>query len=171
MDFTLENGLEVAVRPIEPGDKALLVSGLKLLSPESQYKRFLSPKPSFSGGELRYLTEIDGIDHVALIAVEAENPSHMVGVARFVRDRERPDTAEFAIVVGDRYQGQGAGRTLAAMLVDEALARGVRRFTATSLADNAPVQRILASIAEDLEHVIVGNGTRSVEAELTRAAA
>jgi len=166
VNFALDNGLEVAVRPIEPGDKPLLVDGLRLLSPESQYQRFLSPKPSFSRGELRYLTEVDGIDHVALIAVEAENPSHIVGVARFVRDRERPDTAEFAIVVGDPYQGQGAGRALARMLVDEAQARGVRRFTATTLADNAPVQRIIASIARDLEHVIAGNGTRVIEAEL-----
>jgi RimJ/RimL family protein N-acetyltransferase len=156
----------MVVRPIEPGDKPLLVNGLRLLSPESQYRRFLSPKPRFTAGELRYLTEVDGTDHVALIAVEAENPSHVVGVARFIRDRERPDMAEFAIVVGDRYQGQGAGRALAGLLVDEARARGIRRFTATTLADNAPVQRLIASIARDLEHVIAGSGTRFVEAEL-----
>lgn len=169
MDFTLSDGLRVAVRPIEPGDKALLVAGLRLLSPETQYRRFLSPKPRFTSGELRYLTEVDGVDHVALIAVEAENPSHVVGVARFIRDRARPDTAEFAIVVGDRYQGHGAGRALARLLVDEARARDVRRFTATTLADNAPVQRLIASIAEDLEHVIAGNGTRLIEAELAVA--
>ncbi|MDQ4040558.1 MAG: GNAT family N-acetyltransferase [Actinomycetota bacterium] len=166
MNVALESGLEMVVRPIEPGDKPLLVNGLRLLSPESQYRRFLSPKPRFTAGELRYLTEVDGIDHVALIALEAENPSHIVGVARFIRDRERPDTAEFAIVVGDRYQGQGAGRALAGLLVDEARARGIRRFTATTLADNAPVQRLIASIARDLEHVIAGSGTRFVEAEL-----
>ncbi len=166
MNVALESGLKMVVRPIEPGDKPLLVNGLRLLSPESQYRRFLSPKPRFTAGELRYLTEVDGADHVALIAVEAENPSHIVGVARFIRDRERPDTAEFAIVVGDRYQGHGAGRALARLLVDEARARGIRRFTATTLADNAPVQRLIASIARDLEHVIAGSGTRFIEAEL-----
>ena len=169
MNLTLDSGLEVAVRPIEPGDKGLLVDGLRLLSPESQYRRFLSPKPRFSSSELRYLTEVDGIDHVALIAVEADDPSHIVGVARFIRDRERPDTAEFAIVVGDHYQGHGAGRALARLLVHEAQARGIRRFTATTLGDNAPVQRLIASIAEHLEHVIAGNGTRVIEAELAAA--
>ena len=166
MNLTLDNGLAVAVRPIEPGDKPLLVNGLRLLSPQSQYQRFLSPKPRFTRGELRYLTEVDGVDHVALIAVEAANPSHVVGVARFIRDAERPDTAEFAIVVGDPYQGHGAGRALARMLVDEARARGIRRFTATTLAENAAVQRLIASIARDLEHVITGTGTRFIEAEL-----
>ncbi|HVE69024.1 MAG TPA: GNAT family N-acetyltransferase [Solirubrobacteraceae bacterium] len=169
MNLTLEDGLAIEIRPIEPGDKPLLVAGLRLLSPETQYKRFLSPKPSFSRSELRYLTEVDGHDHVALIAVEAENPSHPVGVARFVRERERPDTAEFAIVVGDAYQGRGAGRALARALVAEAQKHGVRRFTATTLADNAPIQRLIASIAQDLEHVIAGSGTRFIEAELVAA--
>jgi protein lysine acetyltransferase len=169
VNFTLENGLEVVVRPIEPGDKPLLVNGLRLLSPETQYQRFLSPKPRFTRGELRYLTEVDGRDHVALIAVEARNPSHVVGVARFVRDPQRPDTAEFAIVVGDRYQGQGAGRRLARLLVDEARESGIHRFTAVTLAANAPVQRLIASIAQDLEHVVTGNGTRALEAELHAA--
>jgi RimJ/RimL family protein N-acetyltransferase len=169
VNLPLDNGLRVAIRPIAPGDKALLLAGLRLLSPETQYRRFLSPKPSLTRGELRYLTEVDGVDHVALIAVEADNPAHLVGVARFVRDAERPDTAEFAIVVGDRYQGQGAGRALARALVDEAQARGVHRFTATTLADNAPVQRLIASIAQDLEHVIAGSGTRFIEAELAAA--
>lgn len=169
MNLTLDNGLELAVRPIEPGDKPLLVDGLRLLSPESQYKRFLSPKPRFTSAELRYLTEVDGCNHVALIAVEADSPSHIVGVARFIRDLERPDTAEFAIVVGDRYQGHGAGRALARLLVDEARTRGIRRFTATTLAGNAPVQRLIASIARDLEHVIAGSGTRFIEAELIAA--
>ncbi|MDX6698408.1 MAG: hypothetical protein QOE65_1805 [Solirubrobacteraceae bacterium] len=169
MNLTLENGLDVVVRPIEPADKALLLSGLRLLSSESQYRRFLSPKPSFTRGELRYLTELDGVDHVALVAVEAEHPSHLVGVARFVRDRERPDTAEFAIVVGDPYQGQGVGRALSRALVAEAQQRGIHRFTATTLADNAPVQRLIASIAQDLEHVIAASGTRLIEAELVAA--
>jgi acetyltransferase len=169
VNFQLSGGLDVAVRPIEPGDKPLLVSGLRLLSPETQYQRFLSPKPRFTRGELRYLTEVDGVDHVALIAVEADNPSHIVGVARFVRDRERPDTAEFAIVVGDPYQGQGAGSALAQLLLEEARARGVRRFTATTLAENAPVQKIIASLARHLEHVPAGHGARVIEAELDAA--
>ena len=31
-------------------------------------RRFLTPKRSFSRAELRYLTEVDGRDHVALVA-------------------------------------------------------------------------------------------------------
>jgi RimJ/RimL family protein N-acetyltransferase len=166
MNLQLDNDLEIAVRPIEPGDKELLIQGLTLLSPETQYKRFLAPKPRFTKGELRYLTEVDGHDHVALIAVEAENPSRIVGVGRFVRLADRPDTAEFAIVVGDPYQGQGAGRALGSLLVDAARDRGIRRFTARTLEENAPVQRLIAGIGEHLEYVHCGDGSREIVAEL-----
>ena len=40
-----------------------------LLSDRSQLRRFLAPKPRLTASDLRYLTEIDGHDHFALIAV------------------------------------------------------------------------------------------------------
>jgi protein lysine acetyltransferase len=166
VDFVLENGLDVTIRPIRPDDKELLVAGLRLLSPESQYKRFLSPKPHLTRAELRYLTEVDGVGHYALVAVERDTPRHLVGVGRFIRDPERPDTAEFAIVVGDHYQGQGAGRALGSLLVDAARDRGIRRFTARTLEENAPAQRLIAGIGEHLEYVHCGDGSREIVAEL-----
>ena len=48
MLLTLLDGTDVRVRPISPEDKLLLASGLKLLSPETAFRRFLSPKTSFS---------------------------------------------------------------------------------------------------------------------------
>ncbi len=152
-------------RHIRPDDKGRLAEGLSRLSPESRRRRFLMPKPRFSSSELRYLTEIDGFDHVAIVAVSAEDPDVFYGVARFVRLREDPETAEAAIVVGDPLQGQGLGRELGRRLADEARERGVRRFTATLLGDNVAAQRLFASISARLdEHV--GGGVREVVAEL-----
>ena len=98
------------IRPIRPDDKGLLSDGLRRLSPQSVQRRFLTPKRSFSRAELRYLTEVDGRDHVALVA---ENPCaptrRLVAVARFVRNNEEPDTAEIAVTVGDSFQGRGLG--------------------------------------------------------------
>ncbi len=56
----------------------MLEDGLRHLSKESVQRRFLTPKSSFSRSELRYLTEVDGRDHVALVAEEnirAHSPS------------------------------------------------------------------------------------------------
>ena len=155
----------ILFRHITPDDKGRLAEGLARLSPESRRRRFLMPKPRFSSSELRYLTEIDGFDHVAIVAVSAEDPEVFYGVARFVRLREDPETAEAAIVVGDALQGQGLGRELGRRLADEARERGVKRFTATLLSDNEPAQRLFASISSRLE-TRAQSGLREVVADL-----
>jgi RimJ/RimL family protein N-acetyltransferase len=158
-------GERIVFRHIRPDDKGRLAAALARLSPETQRRRFLMPKPRFSSSELRYLTEIDGFDHVAILAVLADDPEAIVGVARFVRLRERPEEAEVAIVVGDPFQGQGLGRELGRRLADEALERGVTRFTATLLSDNVAAQRLFASLSRRLEARADG-GVSELSAEL-----
>lgn len=166
MDLRLQDGTRLEIRPIRSDDKALLAAGFGLLSDETRQRRFLTAKPRLSKNELRYLTEVDGHDHVAFVAVEREHPTHIAAVGRFVRDSAQPDTAEFAIVVADAHQGHGLGKALARMLVDEARAHGIRRFTAIALSDNVAVQKLIASIAEHLDYVHKGDGTRVLTADL-----
>jgi RimJ/RimL family protein N-acetyltransferase len=166
VDHRLDNGTDLEIRAIRAEDKELLAAGFALLSDETRQRRFLTAKPRLSRRELRYLTEIDGHDHVALVAVERDRPTHIAAVARFVRDRERPDTAEFAIVVGDAYQRHGLGTRLAQLLVEEAKASGVRRFTAMVLSDNEAAQRLTDSISQHLDYVHNGDGTRVLTADL-----
>src|SRR3954471_21269172 len=109
---TLSDNRLVRIPAIRPHDKEELSAALAALSPASQHSRFLSAKPAFSEAELRYLTEVDGWDHVAVVASPVDDPEAIVGVARFVRGRKRHDTAEFAIVVDDAWQGLGLGSAL-----------------------------------------------------------
>jgi RimJ/RimL family protein N-acetyltransferase len=148
----------------------LLVEGIRHQSEETIRRRFMSPKPRLTSRELRYLTEVDGFDHVALIPFEVGKPQNraegVVGVARFVRDRLRRDTAEFAILICDAYQRRGAGRALGALLIEEARTRGIARFTALTQSENVPAQRLIAAIGEHLEYVPAGDGTREVIVDL-----
>ena len=164
--FTLADGTRVVVRPIEPGDKARLADGLRRLSERTIRRRFLAAKPRFSSTELRYLTEVDGVDHIALVAVLADRPDRLVAVARCVRLPDRPATSEMAIVVGDAHQGLGLGRRLAQLLADEARAHGIRRFAATMLGENLPAQRIMQTITERLEGAWAGGGVRELIGDL-----
>ena len=166
MLYTLPSGVRVVVRPIEAGDKDRLVNGLRQLSLESIRKRFLAAKPRFSRSELRYLTEVDGVNHIALVAVLEDDPEQLVAVARCVRLPDRPDTAEMAIVVGDPWQGQGLGRELARRLADAALAVGIRRFAATMLGDNEAARRLMLTFARRLEAGRISAGLREVVVEL-----
>jgi RimJ/RimL family protein N-acetyltransferase len=164
--YTLPSGVRVVVRPIEPSDKERLVNGLRQLSLESIRRRFLAAKPRFSQSELRYLTEVDGVNHIALVAVLEDDPEQLVAVARCVRLPDRPGTAEMAIVVGDPWQGQGVGRELARRLADAALAVGIRRFAATMLGDNEAARRLMRTFARRLEEGSVSAGLREVVVEL-----
>jgi RimJ/RimL family protein N-acetyltransferase len=148
----MADGTQVRLRPIRPDDKRILGEAFGRLSPESQRLRFLGAKTRLTSSELRYLTEIDGSDHVALLAVLSHRPETIVGVARWVRDAEDPEAAEAAIVIGDPWQHQGLGRHMGDVLADTARASGVRRFTATMLSDNVAAHRLFASISSRLHY-------------------
>jgi RimJ/RimL family protein N-acetyltransferase len=164
--YELPSGTRLLIRPIEPGDKERLVNGLRQLSEESIRRRFLASKPRFSRAELRYLTEVDGVNHIALVAVLERNPDQLVAVARCVRLPDRSATAEMAIVVGDPWQNQGLGRALATGLADAARAAGIRRFAATMLGDNEPARRLMRTFARRLQEGQISGGVREVLVEL-----
>jgi GNAT superfamily N-acetyltransferase len=146
----LEDGTPLILRPIRPEDKALLVSGLARLSPASREKRFLGPKLRFTVSELRYLTEIDGVDHVAYVALRGDAPKELVAVARLVRDAEDRDRAEIAVAVGDCFQRRGVGRLLGDLLATAARDRGIRWLTATMAADNVAAHRLFNHVSTQL---------------------
>ena len=95
--------------------------------------------------QLRYLLEVDHRDHEALLAVDEEG-GQAVGVARFIRLADRPDTAEAAVVVVDAWQGAGLGKALSMVLAERARELGIRRFEATLLLDNTAMMSVLRSL-------------------------
>src|SRR5919199_4086487 len=162
----LSDGTRVVIRRIRADDKRLLAAGLGLLTEETRRRRFLGAKPRLTRAELRYLTEIDGEDHYALVAVLADRLDHVVAVARWVRLPADPTTADAAIVVGDPWQRRGLGRRLALMLADAARDHGIRRFSATMLSDNPAALALMRTLARRLESGGHDHGVREVVAEL-----
>lgn len=146
----LNNGTAVALREIRADDKARLTAAMAHVSDESLRQRFLTAKPRLTGSDLRYLTEVDFVDHHAVIAVLADRPDEIVGVARWIRDPEHPDAAEAAVLVGDAFHGQGLGTLLGLAIADAARERGIRRFTATMLEDNRAAHRLFERISQQL---------------------
>jgi GNAT superfamily N-acetyltransferase len=154
------------VRDIRADDKQLLAEGLSHLSPASIHARFLAPKPRLTSRELRYLTEVDGSDHVALVAFDTGGD--LVAVARYVREPEDPTTAEVAIVVCDHLQGQGVGTRLGLHLADRARRNGVEHFSAIMLPENLAALRLFTRISARL-HTAFHDGVRELVGDLRAA--
>ncbi len=163
----LPDGAQILIRPIRSDDKRFLEDGLRQLSDESVHRRFLSPKRSFSRAELRYLTEVDGRDHVALVAEYPGEPvRRLIAVGRFVRLAQDPDAAEVAIVVSDDWHRRGVGSLFAERLAAQARRLGVKRFTATMATDNVAAHRLMDRLSEHLEEHYSGSGVSDVVLDL-----
>ena len=191
----LRDGTKVVIRLIRPEDKELLRAGFDRLSPASRYARFLAPKAQLSEDELRYLCEVDQEDHVAIGAVRddphdppvdptGEHPRPAgnavgvptprrsalpigLGIARFIRLADRPDTAEAAIAVADEVQQQGLGRLLLTRLVAAAAERGISRFRCEVLGTNTGMTTLIGEISPD-RSVELADGVMSIEVALPR---
>lgn len=156
-DYALPDGRVVRIRQIRPDDGERLRTTHDGLSPETQYRRFLVAKPELTPADARYLTQVDGHDHFALVATVPGGPSiddpdargheAIVAVARFIRPVSGARVAEFAIVVADGHQGAGLGHELLSRLAQAAVERGVTRFRATTLTDNTAIRRLMQRIA------------------------
>ncbi len=128
------------LRLIRPEDRQHLDPSR--LSQASQIHRFMSPKPRLTGRELRYLTEVDEQDHLALVAFERVDGVDLgLGVARFIR--VSPETAELAVTIADDIQGRGLGSLLFRELISAAGERGVRTMEAWVMAENTPALRMV----------------------------
>jgi RimJ/RimL family protein N-acetyltransferase len=144
----LRDGSPVLVRAIRPEDKDRLTAFHARLSPESVYLRYFEYKPVLSPRDLRYLTEIDFHDRVALVASlgrEADAP--LVGVARYDVLPEKPGRplrAELGILVEDAHQGRGIGTVLLKHLLAIAHGRGIAEITAEVLPQNTKMLELVA---------------------------
>lgn len=146
----LSDGSIVVLRLVRPDDKALLLRGFERFSAESRYRRFFIDKDALQPHELEYLTEVDGVNHFAIGAVESGGEAEEGrGIARFVRLAERPDTAEAAIAVDDAFHGRGLGRLLFLRLCAAAHERGIARLRCDVLTFNEPMRAMILGLAPD----------------------
>ena len=150
-------GLRVRLRPITPDDRERVLEGLRKISKETSYHRFFTPQFVPNESQLRYLTEVDGEHHVAITAVDADDPTEPgLGAARYVRLDDDPTVAEAAALVIDDYQRHGVGALLLAALNRHAYEHGVRAFRAYVMQGNTDFLDYLRSLGTVREEVREG---------------
>lgn len=151
--LSLPDGTRIRLRPVVPGDKAVLAEGFRRLSAASRYRRFMTPLEELDEGMLRQLTELDYVDHFAWLALLADQPGEpAVGVARYVRLDEEPEIAEAAVTVSDEYQGRGIGTLLLEALGAVALENGIGTLRGYVLEENRDMREVLDAVGARVVH-------------------
>lgn len=92
---------------------------------------------------------VDFSRDMALAATAMLDGETLLGVARYVRDRDN-HAAEFALVVADSWQGRGIGARLMAKLIEAARGRGVKRLYGDILATNRPMLALARKLGFEL---------------------
>lgn len=134
--WTMHDGSVATVRPILPQDAPLEAALVEGLSSESRYARFLVGGGRLSDEMLAAYTQIDYVNHMALVVSVARADGSgevLIADGRFVIE---DGVAEFAMLVADAWQGKGVGRRLFATLVRAARASGAREVFGEVLSTN-----------------------------------
>ena len=125
----------IAIRPVRPDDKERVVRAFRGLDRASVYLRFFSYKKDLEEGELRRVTECDGVNHAVLVATAGSGADErIVGMGSYVRGGE---AADIAFAVEEDFQRRGIASRLLGELARIARANGIARFEADVLGENA----------------------------------
>jgi len=152
-EWKVPDGTVLAMRPIHERDGLSIANALEGLSPETRRLRFLVEVKKIPDAFVPGLTEPDpALQYVVIVVRRDIGGETPIAGGRIVAGHE-PGTWEFALLVGDAWQGQGVGKQLLTALIEEAERRNVRRLIGNISVDNRPMLRLARkkgfSIARD----------------------
>jgi acetyltransferase len=144
--WRLRDGIEVIVRPIRAEDESLIVKLFSTFSEHTIRMRFFSMIKRLTHESLIRLCHLDYDREMALVAVQHTNGEPAIlGVSRYYLDPET-GAAEFAVAVGDPWQGRGLGNHLMRRLIEVARQNGVQRLVGYVLHENAGMLRFVEGL-------------------------
>jgi ribosomal protein S18 acetylase RimI-like enzyme len=137
----LRDGRELEIRALRPEDQADMLAAIARTGTQSLQRRFFASKRGFSDREIAFFMNIDFVNHVALVALVAENGECIIaGGGRYIV--LEPGRAEVAFLVVDGYQGQGIGSALTRHLADLARQAGLKQLVADVLPENTAMLKL-----------------------------
>lgn len=157
----------VRVRAILPTDAAELERFYTGLSPESRQNRFFSICSGLSQAQSDSFCTTDHDHREGFVAVLGRAPGrHERIVGHLCLEPDGAAAAEAAIAVADEFQRQGIGRRLMAAGVAWARHEHIASLTATMLAGNAPIHRLLVGLGLPTTLKDVGAGVAEITIDL-----
>jgi acetyltransferase len=149
--FTMKDGTDVSLRPIQPDDEPLMAQFHRTLSDRSVYMRYfcsLSLKSRMAHERLVRICHVDDEREVALVvnyANERTGQQQILGVDRMIK-LDSENEAEVAVLVSDQCQKQGLGTELLRRLIQIARDRRLHCVSGELLRDNLAMQIIVKKL-------------------------
>lgn len=143
----LEDGQVVRLRLLHPGDTAAVLALHEGLSERDRYFRFFGPTPKRLGELAAKIAADPGPQHAAIGAFTAEK---LIGVAHYHVLRNS-SVAEVAVAVDGTAQAHGVATLLLEHLAGVGRGRGLTRFVAEVLAENAKMIKVLTDLGMPYE--------------------
>jgi hypothetical protein len=128
--YILEDQTPVLVRPLRPDDAPRLKAGFAQLSQLARRRHNFAEQEGLEEDTINNLFCTDAKLASAWGAANMKKPDEPgIGIARYVTVNGDPTAADVAIVIGDNYQGRGAGFVLQACLHITAARNGIKTFS------------------------------------------
>ena len=142
---TLSTGEQVTFRPIRPEDEPRWHDLLASCSAESLRARFFSTFDKSTHEMAMRYCYIDYDREMGIVAlIQDGDQKRIVGVGRLVADPDHVD-AEYAILVADKWQGEGLGTMLTGYCLKIAKRWGIQRVYGGTMIEN---RRMIATFRE-----------------------
>ncbi len=152
--ITLRDGTVLLTRPIRPEDAEMERRFVAGLSDQTKFFRFFYRLHELTPAMLGRFTQVDYDRELALLALAPEpgapGGQQILGIARYIANLDH-ESAEFAVVVADAWQGRGVASLLMKALIACAKKKGLERLVGTVLRANHNMVRFCQGLGFEIK--------------------
>ncbi len=161
----VRDGWKIDVHPLRPEDEPAVIKLLQRVSHEDLRLRFFHSVKEFSH---RFTARLTQLDYTRAMAFAAIDPvSHdIIGVVRLHSDSSY-ERAEYAILLRSDLKGKGLGWALMQLLIDYAVAEGLKSLSGQVLAENTTMLAMCRELGFEVKVDPSDAGVELVSLDLT----
>ena len=162
------DGEQLLLRPIRIDDVAALQRGFARLTPAEVRMRFLHPLTELPEPLAQRLCDLDSASEIALVLVDPP-PAADAEIHAVARAHVDPVTlaAEFALIVQQRFAGQGLGTMLMQRLIAACRQLGATQIWGDVLMENSAMLDLCSELAFERHSQLQDPGLLRVTLDLT----